>query len=61
MSPHKQAEKNLKNAGYHLARHGAKHDIYKDSQGHMISLKRHDFNDNDLVYINKEIKQNGGV
>ncbi len=61
MSPRKQAEKNLKNAGYYLDRHGASHDIYKDGKGHRIPLKRHDFNDNDLKYINKEIQQNGGV
>ncbi len=61
MSPRKQAEQNLKNACYHLDRRGANHDIYKDDKGHRIPLKRHDFNDNDLKDINKEIKQNGGV
>lgn len=61
MSPLKQAIKNLLDAGYYLDRHGAGHDIYKDGKGHRIPLKRHDFNDNDLKYINKEIKQNGGV
>ncbi|MBR1669103.1 MAG: hypothetical protein IJ695_00205 [Butyrivibrio sp.] len=61
MSPRKQAEHNLKNAGYCLDRHGAKHDIYKDGKGHRIPLKRHDFDDNDLAYINKEIAQNGGA
>lgn len=61
MSPLKTAKKKLKDAGYVLSRHGAKHDIYKDGKGHMISLKYHDFNDNDLKYIIKEINQNGGV
>ena len=61
MSPLKKAINNLKDAGYHFERRGKKHDIYKDDKGHMIPLKRHDFNDNDLDYINKEIKQNGGV
>lgn len=61
MSPRKQAEQNLKKAGYTLARHGANHDIYTDGQGHRIPLKRHDFNDNDLKYINKEIKQYSGA
>lgn len=59
MSPLKQAIKNLKAAGFYLDRHGAKHDVYKDGKGHRITLKRHDFNDNDLDYINKEIKQSG--
>lgn len=61
MSPLKIAKQKLKDAGYVLARHGAKHDIYKDGKGHRIPLKRHDFNDNDLKYIVTEIEQNGGV
>ena len=61
MSPRKQAEKQLKKAGFYLDRHGANHDIYKDGKGHRIPLKRHDFNDNDLKYITKEIKQYGGA
>ena len=57
MSPLKEAIKALKKSGYHLDRHGANHDVYKDGLGHRITLKRHDFNDNDLKYIIKEIKQ----
>ena len=48
------------NAGnYSFKRHGANHDIYYNPElGCMISLKRHDFDEDDLRYIKKEIKQN---
>ncbi len=58
MNPRKKAERELKNHGYRFARSGGNHDIYKDSKGHMIPLKRHDFNDNDLKYIIKELEKN---
>lgn len=59
MSPHKQAETDLKAAGYILKRDDAKHAIwYNPELKSTIPLKRHDFNDNDLKYIRKEIKQN---
>ena len=59
MNPHKTAIQELGEAGYSLKRHGANHDIYFNPKlGAMISLKRHDFNENDLRYIRKEIKQN---
>lgn len=58
MDPHKIAERELKNSGYRFARRGGNHDIYKNDEGHMIPLKRHDFNDNDLKYILKEIEMN---
>ncbi len=60
MSPLKEAIKALKKSGYYLDRHGANHDVYKDDKGNRIPLKRHDFNDNDLKYILKEIAQHGG-
>ncbi len=50
----------LKAQGYRLARIGRNHDIFKDEEGHMIPLKRHDFNENDLRYIQKEIDRNRG-
>lgn len=59
MSPHKQAERDLKNAGCIVKRDDAKHTIYYNPElKTIIPLKRHDFNDNDLKYIRKEIKQN---
>lgn len=58
MSPHKKAEQELAAAGFVLKRRGAGHDIYHlpGSSG-IIPLKRHDFNENDLAYIRKEIDQ----
>ena len=49
--------------GYVLEKkRGANHDIYyNDCLNAMIPLKRHDFNDNDLKYIRKEIKQKQNV
>lgn len=59
MRPHEQAVKELETNGYGFKRHGANHDIYFNQQlGAMISLKRHDFDEDDLRYIKKEIKQN---
>lgn len=59
MRPHEQAVKELETNGYWFKRHGANHDIYFNPQlGAMISLKRHDFDEDDLRYIKKEIKQN---
>lgn len=59
MSPHKQAEKDLKAAGYIVKRDDTKHTIYFHPElKTIIPLKRHDFNDYDLKYIRKEIKQN---
>lgn len=58
MSPHAQAIKDLKNAGYVFDRPGSKHDVYYNADLKvMITLKRHDFNDNDLKYIRKEIRE----
>lgn len=59
MKPRAQAVTDLENSGYGLKRHGANHDIfYNPELGAMISLKRHDFDEDDLRYIRKEIKQN---
>ena len=58
MHPRKIAIKELEAAGYHFERNGANHDIYKHKQlGTMIPIKRHDFDESDLRYIVKEIKQ----
>ena len=64
MIPRRAAIKELKRNGYQLKRNGANHDIYyNDKNKRIIPLKRHDFNENDLQYILKEIKQNyqGGM
>jgi len=59
MKPLKQAIKALEEAGYHLKRHGSNHDIYwNDELKCRIPLKRHDFDEYDLQYIQKEIKHN---
>ncbi len=59
MNPRGKALKDLKNAGYFLKRNGANHDIYYNPElKTTIPLKRHDFNDNDLKYIRKEINDN---
>lgn len=58
MSPLKTAIKKLKEAGYVLKRHGKHDQYYNPKLKKLISLKMHDFNDNDLKYIIKEIKQN---
>ena len=58
MDAHKRAVKELENAGYFFKRHGANHDIYFNSEKRRaIPLKRHDFDEGDLRYIVKEIKQ----
>ena len=56
MNPRKTAIQALTENGFRLYRQGANHEIYKNERGVMIPLKRHDFNDNDLKYILKEIK-----
>ena len=58
MKPRAQAIAELEKAGYLLRRHGANHDVYTSSTGGMITLKRHDFDESDLRYIRKEIRQN---
>lgn len=60
MNAHKKTEKALEEAGYIFKRHGANHDIYFNAQkGVMIPLKRHDFDEDDLRYIEKEIEKGG--
>ena len=58
MSPRKQAEKELRAAGFVLYRTRGGHDVWKDLEsGAIIPLKRGSgFNDNDLKYIRKELE-----
>lgn len=59
MTPRDKAVKDLENAGYIFDRHGANHDIYYNKTNNKkIPLKRHDFDEDDRRYINKEIKRN---
>ena len=59
MRPRDQAVQELENNNYVFRRHGANHDVYfNPEQGSMITLKRHDFDEDDLRYIRKEIRQN---
>lgn len=58
MTPRNQAIKDLEESGYQFKRHGARHDLYENPvTKHSIPQKRHDFDENDLRYIRKEIKQ----
>ena len=59
MKPRAKAVNDLETGGYTLKRHGANHDIYYNPElGCIIPLKRHDFDEDDLRYIQKEIKHN---
>lgn len=59
MKPRDKAIDELKGGGYSFKRHGSKHDVYYNAEvGCIICLKRHDFDEDDLRYIKKEIKQN---
>ena len=56
MNPRKIAIERLEAAGFQLKRNGSNHDIYcNPGVRGIIPLKRHDFNENDLKYITKEI------
>lgn len=59
MKPRNKAIQDLNNGGYTFKRAGGNHDIYYNPQlGCIIPLKRHDFDEDDLKYIQKEIKHN---
>ena len=59
MKPRAKAVAELESSGYTFKRHGANHDIYYNPDiGCIIPLKRHDFDESDLRYITKEIKNN---
>ena len=55
MSPLQTTIRDLKQNGFEFAREGKKHTIFYNPQTHQtISVKRHDFNENDRRYILKE-------
>lgn len=59
MTPRDIALAELKESGYRFERHGANHDIYfNPALNCSIPVKRHQFSENALRYIRKEIKQN---
>ena len=59
VKPRNKAIEELNAGGYALKRKGANHDIYYNAKtGCIIPLKRHDFDEDDLRYIQKEIRQN---
>ena len=58
MNTRRKAVKELTSAGYVKKRSGANHDIfYHEKLRSAIPLKRHDFDEDDLRYIQKEIRQ----
>ena len=58
MTAHDKAIQALKSNGYQRIR-AKKHEIYYNSElNRAIPLKNHDFNENDLKYILKEIAGN---
>ena len=62
MTPRDIAKTELAAAGYILKRHGANHDIYfNPATRGTIPLKRHQFTENTLRYVRKEIRQQGGT
>ena len=52
------AIKDLEANGYMFDHHGGKHDVYRNQANQKIPLKRHDFDEDDRRYINKEIRLN---
>lgn len=59
MKPRAKAIQVLNDNGYIFKRHGTNHDIYYNPNlKSIIPLKRHDFDESDLRYIQKEIKDN---
>ena len=58
MKPRDQAIKFLNENGYFFERHGGNHDQYRSEiTKATIPLKRHDFDEDDLRYIQKEVKK----
>jgi predicted RNA binding protein YcfA (HicA-like mRNA interferase family) len=55
MTPRAKLIKEISENGFVFKRHGANHDIYYNPETKItISVKRHDFNENDAKYIRKE-------
>ncbi|MBO6207670.1 MAG: hypothetical protein J6N53_08885 [Lachnospiraceae bacterium] len=59
MNARRQAIKELNDNGYTLVRNGAKHDIYYSEETKYTIPLRHDFDDEDLKVIRREIKKGG--
>lgn len=58
MNPRNTAINDLNNSGYQFKRSGGNHDIYYNPETkYSIPLKRGHFDEDDLRYIRKEIKQ----
>lgn len=56
MNPRKIAIQEIEEKGFYFLRHGANHDIYRsDSLNYNLTVKRHDFDEDDLRYLRKEI------
>ena len=59
MTQRDKAIHDLSDSGYHLDRHGKKHDLYYNPELRCsITLKRGHFDEGDLRYIRKEIREN---
>ena len=59
MNARRQAIKELNENGYYLKRNGSKHDIYYSDETKYTIPLRHDFRDNDLKVIRREISKGG--
>ena len=58
MSPLQTAKRDLKAAGFVKERNNGKHEIYYHAATNVtIPVKRHDFNDNDLKNLRKQIRK----
>ena len=59
MTPRNKTIEILNKNGYQFKRSGSNHDIYYNAElGCIIPLKRHDFDENDMRYIEKERRHN---
>ena len=58
MSPLQTAKRDLKTAEFVIKRKDGKHEIYYHAAANVtIPVKRHDFNDNDLKNLRKQIRK----
>ena len=61
LNPRGRAIKILEEEGYVFYRHGSNHDIYlNQTTRHKMTLKRHDFNENDIKNMMREINRSKG-
>lgn len=57
MNPRGECLKELKKLGFALKEHGHRHDkYYSEELNYTITVKRHDFDEDDTRYILKEIR-----